>query len=252
MRVTSAPSAPGTGLLILDRPEKRNAIDTAMADEFAAAIAALRRQGAVTVVLRARGSTFCGGNDLSDLGPGDVASAPATRVVEAITSSDLFWVTVIEGPAVGAGAQIAAVSPVVLATPAARVELPEARMGLFPSAIFGQLSLTLGRRQAFTACLSGESIEAERARDLGLFTEVVAPEEIDGRLDHWLGLLADQPLARAAARSWRRHLGADHLAAREAELNRVLEEQFTAFAERRRDIPPVAPRGVDPTQEVTA
>lgn len=228
----------GVGTVVLDRPAKRNALDGDTADAVAEAVRRFRREGASVAVLRATGPVFCAGNDLGDLGPGGAGRAPATRVVDTISGSGLLWVAVVEGPAIGAGVSLAAVCPVVLASTRARFELPETRMGLFPSVVYGQLARATGTRTAFTAALTGVPLDAREARDRGLVSEVVDPDGpggVDGALDRWLTALPREPaFLAAAAASWNHQFTGPHERPGWAALESVLDTQFTGFASRRR------------------
>ena len=224
----------GVAHLVLDRPQRRNAIDTALADAFVAAVERARQAGASVIVLRARPPAFCAGNDLDDLGPSDVAQAPATRVVDCITASDVFWMTVVEGSAIGGALSILAVSHLVLATEQARFQLPEATMGLFPSAIYGHLEQVIGPRQAFLAGLSGNSYDADQALDLGLVSELVDSALVDARIADWTKtLLASPGSLRAATRAWSNTFTGPETRSRRRYLDGLLDEQFREFSPRR-------------------
>jgi enoyl-CoA hydratase len=119
--------ADGVVLITLDRPERRNAVD------HATLLALLDAQQACAaaraVVLTGAPPAFSAGADLTGVEEG-VFAADLRRVLHGFTELDAPVIAAIDGPAMGAGAQLAAVCDLRVATPGSRFAVPAARLGL--------------------------------------------------------------------------------------------------------------------------
>ncbi len=199
--------ADGIGHLRLSRPTVRNAIDAETVQQARDAIDAFVREGVCASVLEADGPVFCAGGDRAEAG---TTARSNMRLVETIVSSSLFWAARVDGPAVGGGVAVAVVCPLVVLTPNAWLELPEARQGFLPTPVLAYLEPLVGPRLALEICLSAERIGAERAVALGLAQAVVAADRIDGFILERLASLVHSPkVARAASRAWQAHFSSD-------------------------------------------
>jgi enoyl-CoA hydratase/carnithine racemase len=164
----------------LAHPAARNALDVQMRDELYAVLGALAHDMEVTGVgMLGDGPDFCAGGDLQEFGSRpDVASAWQTRLVRSLPA--LFaelgprLVVGIHGAAVGAGIELPAFARSIIAAPDARFRLPELGFGLVPGS-GGTVSLParIGRRRTFDLALSGEWLDASRARAWGLIDSLV-------------------------------------------------------------------------------
>jgi enoyl-CoA hydratase/carnithine racemase len=164
-------------LLLLDRPERRNAIDRPTALALAAALDAFDADDTLTVaVLAGSGATFCAGMDLKAFaatgerpvhdvrgGFGIVEQPPVKPIVAAV-----------EGAAFGGGFEIALACDLIVAGESARFALPEVKRGLLAAA-GGLLRLreVLPRPLAAELALTGEPIDAARLAELGVVNRVV-------------------------------------------------------------------------------
>lgn len=165
--------------LTLDRPERRNALDTSMRDALAEALtlAALDEE-IERIVLDGAGPAFCSGGELDEFGtaPGP-ASAHLVRIersIGALLHRLAGRLTVrVHGACVGSGIEMAAFAGEVIAAPDVRIGLPEISMGLIPGA-GGTVSLTrrIGRHRTCRLALSGERLDAATALDWGLVDAV--------------------------------------------------------------------------------
>lgn len=163
----------------LARPENRNALSAAMRDAlFEALLLAEVDPSVEAVVLAGDGPVFCSGGDLDEFGTAtDVALAHeirARRSVGAVLARLAPRVTVrVHGACVGAGTELPAFAGRVVAAPDATFRLPEVGMGLIPGA-GGTVSLPrrIGRQATARLALTGATIDAEAALDLGLVDEV--------------------------------------------------------------------------------
>ncbi len=159
--------------VVLDRPRLHNLCDTAMRDQLSEAfrtIAATKR----TIRWRANGPSFCAGGDPAEFGrvpdPAQAHLIRSSANVAPLLASVADRVTVtIDGPAVGAGIELAAFCGTVQAGPRARFRLPELAMGLIPGA-GGTVSITnrIGRQRTLKWFLLDLELDATTACEWGL------------------------------------------------------------------------------------
>ena len=190
----------GIGWLQLNRPESRNAIDGATLEEAQAEIDSFARGGVRAAVLESRGPIFCAGRDRSEEKGGRLTTYDFARV---LLSSPILWAARVQGGVVGGGVMLTAACAVVVGTPEAWFQLPEAAMGFLPTPTLAFLEARLGMRAALNLCLSDERHAASRALDLGLLDHIVAPDAIDADIVRRLRpVVAHEQVAKAAVRAW--------------------------------------------------
>ena len=170
---------PAELLIVLDRPQARNAIDVAMRDSLLEALTVARLDPEVRCIkLRATGAAFSAGGDLHEFGTTrDPATAhvlrsrslPARLLAECRDRLDVH----VQGACIGAGLEMAAFATKLTAAPDAWFQLPELAMGLIPGA-GGCVSVPrrIGRQRAALMILSGACIDAETARRWGLIDAI--------------------------------------------------------------------------------
>lgn len=168
--------------LTLDAPQRRNALDTTMLAEMAAAVREVRddREARVLVV-SGNGRSFCAGADLSSLF-GDPTRAPAAirddlKQVYAsflgITDLTIPSIAAVHGQAVGAGVNIALACDVVVAAPDASFAVTFAEIGLHPGGgCSWLLTRRLGPGKALDVILSADRLSGTEAARLGLVTRL--------------------------------------------------------------------------------
>lgn len=168
--------------LTLNRPAKRNAINSQMRAEIATALAELDADSAVRVVmLTGAGAAFCAGVDLADPGaPADGSAAPAPRpVAEPLWGFRKPVVAAINGAAVGGGLELALACDIRLAATGARMGLTEVRLGSLPGSGGTQLlPRVVGLGNAARLLFTGELVDAEEALRMGLVTQVVDADQL--------------------------------------------------------------------------
>ena len=153
----------------LARPE-HNLLNERMLVEIAAAINSVAEQSAVKlIVLDSAGKTFSGGIELGEY--------TARRVFQLLDAFHVAFaamldtakplLVVVNGPAFGGGAELAALGDLVIATPKAKFAQPEIKLGVFPPLAAAILPNILGPKVASELVLTGETMTAERARELG-------------------------------------------------------------------------------------
>ena len=173
--------------IVLNAPERRNALDRPMLDELAAAIADVARdQEASVLVVSGAGQAFCAGADVSSLfgDPGRPVAVIRDELKSVYASFlGLHELTIpaiasVHGVAVGAGVNIALACDVVIMGPSGRFVVSFADIGLHPGGGCSWfLSRRLGAGRAMAVILGGQTIEAEQAVALGLAVELAEDAE---------------------------------------------------------------------------
>lgn len=145
---------PGVWTITLDRPNRRNAVD------HATLLALLEAQETVAdawvVVLAGEPPAFCAGADLNGVEQGAFA-ADLARVLQGFARLPAPVIAAIDGPALGAGAQLVAVCDLRVATSGSIVGIPAARLGL----AIDQWTIDRVRDQFGTAIANGMLLAAE-------------------------------------------------------------------------------------------
>ncbi|MGA7871581.1 MAG: enoyl-CoA hydratase, partial [Candidatus Binatus sp.] len=171
----------GLVTLTMNRPEKRNALSTAMMTELNDALHAIgKRSDARAVIIAGNGPAFSAGHDLGELKGRDLAfyryefdlCAQLMLTIQAIPQPVIARVHAI---ATAAGCQLAATCDLVVAGESASFATPGVRIGLFCSTPMVALSRNVSRKHAMEMLLTGELISAEDAARIGLVNHVVAP-----------------------------------------------------------------------------
>lgn len=188
--------ADGVYTIELSRRDKRNAITTQMYRGMSDALEeAAATSQARAVLLCGQEDLFTAGNDLGDfLNPGAREAGEGHRFLVTISSFEKPIVAAVGGPAVGIGTTMLMHCDVVVATDAARFQLPFVALGLCPEAGSSMLLPQMaGLRLAAELLLLGDFFDAQTALRAGLVNHVVPPGAL---LTHALGLaqrLARQP-----------------------------------------------------------
>jgi enoyl-CoA hydratase len=156
------------GLIVLDRHEKRNALDTEHLEALREAVEKLAGTGCRALVITGRGTSFCSGADLDGV-YSDGFRAALDGAIRAITAAPVPVIAAVNGPAIGGGTQLAIACDLRVAAPAARFAVPTARNGLAVDPwTIRRLALLAGGGPARAMLLGGQPIDAELARQYGL------------------------------------------------------------------------------------
>jgi enoyl-CoA hydratase/carnithine racemase len=161
--------------VVLNRPHVHNAYSAALRDGLVDAFDLAAMDQTITEVLvRGNGPSFCSGGDLSEFGTTrDVVLAHAIRTTRsaglALHALGGRAAVAVHGSCIGAGVELPAFAPHVVADPATTFRLPEVAMGLIPGA-GGTVSIPrrIGRHRACLLALTGAAIDAETALRWGL------------------------------------------------------------------------------------
>ncbi|ADU50645.1 Enoyl-CoA hydratase/isomerase [Thermaerobacter marianensis DSM 12885] len=245
---------PEVALVRLNRPERMNAFNTAMAEEIAARFEDLhRRAGLRVVVLTGAGDrAFCTGADLKERATLDEQAWFAQhhvfqRMFRAVAETPVPVIAAVRGYCLAGGFEIALNCDFILAAADARFGLPEVTRGIMPGGGATQiLPRVVGEAWASRLIMTGEIIDVDTARRIGLVTEVTEPARLLPRALELAGVIAaNAPIAvrqvKQAIRATR-SLGWEEGRRRELELYAACvptddrREGMRSFVERR---PPV-------------
>lgn len=182
--------ADACALVVLDRPDKRNAVDLTMLRALSAVIADVRRRECRVLVLIGSGSAFCSGADLEGVELGEFTDTLSSVLMD-LAALPCLAMAAIEGPALGAGMQLAAACDLRMATAESSIGVPAVKLGLAVDAwTVERIGQEVGWGTARVVLLTGEALRADSL--LGGFIHRLAPT---GRIRHealeWARHLAD-------------------------------------------------------------
>jgi enoyl-CoA hydratase/carnithine racemase len=177
----------GIATVTMNRPEKRNALNTAMLDGFVELFTRLEDDTTVrVVVIRGEGISFCSGMDLREMrgrqdgGGGGDADTSIITVLQQIERSRHPTIAMIQGDALAGGCELALHCDLRVASDNAKFGMPLARLGLIVPFILGQkLVEILGPAFTKQIMLTGQPITARRAYEIGMLHELTTREELE-------------------------------------------------------------------------
>jgi enoyl-CoA hydratase/carnithine racemase len=238
--------------VVLNRPEKRNAFNTALIDALGAAVReAAADPGVHVIVLRGAGPMFSSGVDLRELASFDGGvemlrpfRARWLAVANALEETPKATVCQIQGGCIGGALETALACDLRVAAADAVLGLPETRVGLIPD-VGGssRLPQVVGLGRAKELIMTGKLVTGVEAERIGLVNRVAPPEELDAATEALVGELAQcAPVAVGLAKRAMDASARPALAAT-LELEVALQEScartadfregVTAFAEKR-------------------
>jgi len=169
--------------LILNRPDKRNALNIALLERLAALLEATAASDTVrAVVLRGNGPVFCAGLDLSEATDTQHSHRSAEGVAEVLRRMYRLPQTTIaqvHGAALAGGLGLVSACDLAWATAGAKFGYPEVRRGLVAGLVMTFIRRQLAERHARELLLLGEIIEGERAEAMGLINRAVPHDMLD-------------------------------------------------------------------------
>jgi methylglutaconyl-CoA hydratase len=199
--------ADGVLTLILDRPEKRNAIDTPMVDALLAALERADLDGDVRVVaVRGAGKDFCAGADLAELLESGDKSAEE-NAASAAHLGEVFIrmrelpkpvVAVVHGRALAGGCGLASACDLILAHSDATFGYPEVQRGFVPAMVMAMLRRAVGEKVAFDLVSTGRMLSADDAVELGLASRVIPASTFDPEVSQILEQLSQSSTSALA------------------------------------------------------
>jgi enoyl-CoA hydratase/carnithine racemase len=179
--------------VVLNRPEKRNALSAAMCRELVRTLDAADQDAGVRVVLlEARGKSFCAGMDLAEIAPESTEEITMAQEALFTVGSRLAkpLVGAVQGAALGGGTGLVANCHIAIASEDATFGLTEIRLGLWPFLVHRAVALAVGERRALEMALTGRTMGATEAHSICLVHEVAADaqvraQQIAGALAGW-------------------------------------------------------------------
>jgi methylglutaconyl-CoA hydratase len=191
----------GIARIILNRPERRNALNTGMVTELMDSLALADADDRIRVVaLSGAGPDFCAGADLEEIREA-VEQGILASLVDAEALGELFLllrrmdtpvIAVVHGRALAGGCGLATACDMVLAASDARFGYPEVRLGFVPAMVMAILRRSVGEKRAFELISLGETIEAEVAESIGLVNRVFPAENFEAEVDGFLRELSSR------------------------------------------------------------
>ena len=224
----------GSARLTLNRPDVGNSIDSATADALLDAVVRVAEDEAVrVVVLTGAGRMFCAGGDVrafaatADSEAAVIAriTAPLHAAINRLAQMDKPLVTMINGPAAGAGLGLALLGDIVIAARSAHFTSAYTAIGLSPDGgTSWLLPRVVGLRRAQEMILTNRRVTADEALTMGMITQVTDDAALEDIVAALVAMLASAPTA-ALGRS-RRLL----LASSSRDLPGQLEQEARAIA----------------------
>jgi methylglutaconyl-CoA hydratase len=197
----------GVLTLTLNRPDKRNALSSALVEALHGALESADLDAEVrVVVLTGAGKDFCAGADLEELlasadAPAEANEAAALRLGSLFTrlrSLPKPVIAVVRGRALAGGAGLMAACDVVLASESAQVGYPEVLRGFVPAMVMTTLRRQVGEKAALDLVLTGRLLGGEEARRAGLVSRVVPEGALEQEARELARLLAAAPASALA------------------------------------------------------
>ena len=178
--------------LILNRPEKHNAINALMIQELQQAAEFLSKTDKIRlVVLTATGKSFCAGGDLGWMK--EQAQKDRAGKIEQSTNLAMMLrkldelpkplIGRVQGAAYGGGVGLISVCDIAIASEQSKFALTETRLGLIPATIGPYVVRRLGEANARQVFMNAKSFDAKRAVKLGLISKLVPESELDQAIE---------------------------------------------------------------------
>src|SRR5579864_5235865 len=228
-------SASGVTTIILNRPDKRNALCPLLIDELTQAFDQCEASDCGVVILTGAGPAFCAGLDMDHLAtmkahtPEDARhdAERMTKVLRTLYDFPKPVIAAVNGHAIAGGMSLATIPDFTLAVREAKFGFTEVKVGFVPAIAASFLLRQVGELRTRELLLSGKLIKAHEALAYGLVTEIVNAEELMGTA-HALAqsLLLNSPQAMQEVK----RLLSKHASRR---LDEELEEAIQANAQQR-------------------
>jgi enoyl-CoA hydratase/carnithine racemase len=172
--------------LVLDRPERRNALSLSLMTEMLVALEHVATDASTQVlVIEGRGPAFSAGHDLAEIvanrdrGAYDALFERCVELMTRLHTIPQPVIAKVHGVATAAGCQLVAACDLAIAADDARFATPGVNIGLFCATPMVPISRTIGRKRVLEMLFTGEMIDAATAAEWGLVNRVVASEQLD-------------------------------------------------------------------------
>lgn len=186
--------------IAISRPEARNALNRTVRDELMDAVPTAEADDNVRVLVITgsnESGSFVAGADVAELGERDILEqremSKRPRVYEIVDDADLPVIACVNGHCLGGGCELAMACDVRIAEEGSKLGQPEINLGIIPGGGGTQrLPRLVGEGQAMRLVLSGELVDADEARDIGLVDEVCESENLDDCVANLTGAIAEK------------------------------------------------------------
>jgi methylglutaconyl-CoA hydratase len=243
-----------SGTIVLNRPDKRNALSRQMLEDVGQALDDLHQERKVrAVILTGAGPAFCSGMDLAEMqataqqpGALEMWHSDAVQYRELIDKMLQFpkpIIAAVNGAALAGGAGLMLASDIVIGTPEAKFGLPEPRRGIVAGLVSPLLVFRIGASHAANLLLTARTIEPAEALRIGLYHEIVTSDLVWARAQELAGEIAKsapeaiQLTKRMVNETIGEHLGtllsAGAAASATARTTEAAREGLAAFLEKR-------------------
>lgn len=174
--------------VILNRPEKRNALSAELVAELTQWMTSLNaNQDVRVIVIRSADKPFCAGADLKylaqlrdfSLEENEADSQALRRLFDLIYLSPKIVISQVEGPALAGGCGLATLADLCIATPEATFGYTEVKIGFIPALVMVYLREKIGGGVIRDLMLTGRVLTANEAHELGLVQRLVSAEQIE-------------------------------------------------------------------------
>ena len=168
-------------VITLDRPEQRNAIDQQMVRELHDVCAALEHEPRIALWV-GEGDTFAAGADIGQLRErrrDDALRGINSGLFERVRRLPMPTIALLDGYALGGGAELAYACDFRIGTPSVRIGNPETGLGILAAAgASWRLAELVGEPLAKEILLAGRILDADEARDVRLLNDIVPADEL--------------------------------------------------------------------------
>lgn len=188
-----------TAIVQLNRPEKRNALNSEMASAIKQAFEALNtREDIRSIVIKGHQEAFCAGADLQYLQKlqafsreeNEADSRNLKEMFQTIYNSPKVTIAQVEGPALAGGCGLTAVCDYVFASPNAMFGYTESKIGFIPAIVMVYVLRKFGEGLSRHYLMSGKVIGAEEAQKIGWVFQVLPQEELEEKVLEFANQLA--------------------------------------------------------------
>ena len=206
--ITSNTDERSVTTISLSRPDKHNAFNEDFIAELSQALDdVLKDEDCKAMVLRANGKNFCAGADL-DWMKRTAGYTRAQNLEDANALAELLHklnflpaptIARVQGAAMGGGSGLVACCDITLAAHDAVFAFSEVKLGLVPATISPYVIRAIGEKQARRYFQTAERVDAGRARELGLVSEIMDTRELDDAVEKIIGLILSNSPAEVRA-----------------------------------------------------
>jgi len=178
--------------LSLNRPEKRNAVNSAVMQALDTALASVEADRNIrAVIIRGEGRAFCSGLDLRDIEQMGAGGITFEKVIRRLQTLPVPTIAAVHGDALTGGLVLALTCDLRIAAESARLGMTPARIGYLPTYwIFRKFVETVGPANTAEIMYLADPVDSARAREMGLVHKVVADNNLSAAATLWAEKIA--------------------------------------------------------------